>query len=64
MQCSYPNYERCHTELIDDDWCKCLMDEYKLCPQKKSSLGICLCCHPDNYKFATCDSCDEKRCAH
>jgi hypothetical protein len=63
MSSSYPNYEKCKTKLIVGDYCKCLMDEYKLCPQK-TSFGICLCNHPDNYKFAIGASSGRKRNAH
>ena len=48
----YPNYERCHTRLVEGDCIKCLMDEYNLCPQKTSYVSFFLCSHPDNYKFA------------
>ena len=54
MTGQYPKYEKCHTKTqINGEYCKCLMDKYNLCPQKKLCFGIVICLHPDNYKFAT-----------
>ena len=55
MRRNYPNYEKCHTMLINGNICECLMNEYNLCPQKINFSGIGLCVHPDSYKFVLSD---------
>ena len=60
MTSFYPDYERCRTKiLIVGEICQCLMNEYSLCPQKKSDLGMPLCKHPDSFKFAGSASGDQ-----
>ena len=61
MRRNYPNYEKCHTMLINGNICECLMNEYNLCPQKIKLSGIGLCVHPDNYKFEMASNLRERQ---